>query len=278
MPHPLSLMSDRPSRNPAVWLGPLLTVAGVATYPTVLARFAAVRDVPWVSVPAVVLGVAVSLYGAIRSFERGVGVGRRVLAVALTLAAGALAARFLYDTLVASYRLPEPTAETIELRDAPDFTLRASTGGVLRLSDLRGRPVLLLFFRGAWSPYCRSELSDVQSELPRLRKRGVLVLAISVDPLETCRRVAERLGLDFPVLSDPEGRVVAAYGLLHRGGGPGGSDVARPAAIFVAPDGRIAWSAMTRNWRVRLRADRIVETIDRLGSAAAEREPGETTP
>lgn len=278
MPRPRALAKDRRRRNPAVWLGPLLTVAGVATYPTLLARFATLRDVPWVSVPAVVLGVATSLYGAIRSFERGVGVGRRVLAVALALGAAGLAGRFLYDTLVASYRLPEPTAETLELRDAPDFTLRASTGGVLRLSDLRGRPVLLLFFRGAWSPYCRSELRDVQSELSRLRERDVVVLAISVDPIETCRRVTEELGLDFPVLSDPEGRVVAAYGVLHRGGGPNGGDLARPAAFFVARDGRIAWSAMTRNWRVRLRAERIVETIDRLRRTPTAREPEEATP
>jgi peroxiredoxin len=75
------------------------------------------------------------------------------------------------------------------------------------------------------------------------------------------RRVVEKLGLDFPILSDADGDVTAAFGLLHSGGGIGGTDIARPAILLIGPDGVVRWRELTSNWRVRVRPDALLAAI-----------------
>jgi len=88
------------------------------------------------------------------------------------------------------------------------------------------------------------------------------VVAITVDSVEDNRRIVDKLGLEFPVLSDPSAEVISAYGVLHPGGGMGGVDIARPAEFLVGPDGRIRWRELTENWRVRVRPEHIIEAIE----------------
>jgi peroxiredoxin len=76
--------------------------------------------------------------------------------------------------------------------------------------------------------------------------------------------VVARLGLDFPILSDPDARAVEAYGVLHEAGGIGGVDIARPAIFIVDSDGRIAWRHVPENWRVRIRPETIIEALENL--------------
>lgn len=92
------------------------------------------------------------------------------------------------------------------------------------------------------------------------------MLAISVDPPERSREIAEAHDLDYPLLSDPGARVIEAYGVLHRGGGIDGGDVARPAVLVLDREGRVAWRDLTDNWRVRVRPERVVEALDSIDS------------
>lgn len=82
-----------------------------------------------------------------------------------------------------------------------------------------------------------------------------------MDSPENVRRVVDKLGLDFPVLSDPDATAITAYGVLHPGGGIGGGDIARPAEFLVNQDGTVRWRQVTENWRVRLRPEQIIEAI-----------------
>ncbi len=75
--------------------------------------------------------------------------------------------------------------------------------------------------------------------------------------------MVEKLGLEFPVLSDPSAEVISAYGVLHPGGGMGGGDIARPAEFLVGSDGTIRWRQLTENWRVRARPEQILEVLGR---------------
>lgn len=99
---------------------------------------------------------------------------------------------------------------------APDFRLKATTGGEIALSGYRGeQPVVLLFFPLAFSPVCTAELCTVRDDDERFRRLGAEVLAISVDSPFALQAWAERDRFNFPLLSDFNKEVARQYGVLH---------------------------------------------------------------
>ena len=87
------------------------------------------------------------------------------------------------------------------------------------------------------------------------------MVAISVDSVDDNERMADALGLDFPVLSDPGATAISAYGVLHPEGGIGGRDIARPVVFLIGSDGIIRWRELTENWRIRVGPDEILGAI-----------------
>jgi peroxiredoxin len=78
-------------------------------------------------------------------------------------------------------------------------------------------------------------------------------------------RVVDKLGLEFPVLSDESLSVIEAYGVLHPRGGMSGRDIARPAIFLIGPEGRVLWRNLTENWRVRVRPETLLAAIRQNG-------------
>ncbi len=107
-----------------------------------------------------------------------------------------------------------------------------------------------------------SELRGLQLRIDGFRELGAEVMAVVIDPVEENRKVVERLGLDYPILADPDGRAIRAFGLLHAGANPmvEGADMARPAT-YVFADGRARWRDITENYRVRPGADQVLEAV-----------------
>lgn len=101
----------------------------------------------------------------------------------------------------------------------------------------------------------------MQSRIDDIRAAGAEVLAITVDSVEDNGDLAKRIGLDFPVLSDSEIRVIGDYGVLHRSGGMGGTDIARPAIFVIDGEGRVVWRDLTENWRIRLRPEYLLSVL-----------------
>jgi len=87
------------------------------------------------------------------------------------------------------------------------------------------------------------------------------VLAISVDPAEESLELSDKLGIEFPLLSDPGASVIDAYGVRHEHGGIGGVDIARPAVFVLDREGNVAWKDLTENWRVRVRPDEVLKQL-----------------
>jgi peroxiredoxin len=106
--------------------------------------------------------------------------------------------------------------------------------------------------------------------------RGIRVVAISVDPPEISKRHCEKMGFTFPILSDVKAEVVRRYDLLHKGAGPGGTDIARPAEFLIDSSGTIRWVNLTENAAVRARPEQILKEFDAFGGNAAG-EPGNQT-
>jgi len=96
--------------------------------------------------------------------------------------------------------------------EAPDFTLPDADGNPVSLSALRGRPVIVYFYPAAMTPGCTKEACDFSESLPDLGKAGLTVLGISPDAPAKLARFRDKEHITFPLLSDPERRVLAAYG------------------------------------------------------------------
>lgn len=137
-------------RNHLIWIGPLVGFAGVVSYFEVFARFADLRDVPWVNLPLVTLGAVLSGFGVWRAFGRPRVFRGKVLGSLGLVFSLLLTALFFAYIFKISYSLPPPTEATLGLVEAPDFTLTSSTGETIRLADFTGQNVVLVFYRGFW--------------------------------------------------------------------------------------------------------------------------------
>jgi peroxiredoxin Q/BCP len=96
--------------------------------------------------------------------------------------------------------------------EAPDFTLPDADGNPVSLSALRGQRVIVYFYPAAMTPGCTKEACDFSESLPDLGKAGLTVLGISPDAPAKLRRFRDKEHITFPLLSDPERRVLTAYG------------------------------------------------------------------
>jgi len=96
---------------------------------------------------------------------------------------------------------------------APDFLFDFGADTAIALRSLRGRPVLLTFFK-SWSKPCRDELARIQTGYARLSAAGWLVLAVGDgEGVDATSEMAESLALKYRVLADPERRIARKYGV-----------------------------------------------------------------
>ncbi len=100
----------------------------------------------------------------------------------------------------------------------------------------------------------------MQARIDDFRALDTEILAICVDPVETNKEVSDAYGLEYAVLSDPDLRVIDAYGVRHPDGFVDG-DIARPATFIIDREGAIVWRDVTDNWRTRVRPQRLLDQL-----------------
>ena len=96
---------------------------------------------------------------------------------------------------------------------APDFTAPTSGGGTLKLSDLRGKPVVLYFYPKDDTPGCTKEACAFRNAWKQFEKKGAVVLGVSTDPVKAHDRFVEKFRLPFTLVADEERKIVTAYGV-----------------------------------------------------------------
>ena len=96
----------------------------------------------------------------------------------------------------------------------PDLTLPDALNQTVRLSALWQRgPLVLIFYRGGWCPYCNLELRAWQQQLPALKHMGAQLVAVSPQTPDNSLSTAQKNELAFPVLSDSALQAATAFGV-----------------------------------------------------------------
>ncbi|MBK6796391.1 MAG: thioredoxin-dependent thiol peroxidase [Acidobacteria bacterium] len=95
---------------------------------------------------------------------------------------------------------------------APAFSLKNSAGGTVKLSDFKGRKIVLYFYPKDMTPGCTTEACNFRDDYSQLKKRGVEVIGVSADEVKSHEKFAAKYSLPFPLLSDPDHSMIEKYG------------------------------------------------------------------
>jgi peroxiredoxin Q/BCP len=104
------------------------------------------------------------------------------------------------------------TARLVTGDKAPAFSLTDADGNTVKLSDFKGRKVIVYFYPAASTPGCTKQACDFRDSLAQLNEGGLDVVGISPDKPEKLAKFRDAEGLTFPLLSDPDKKVLAAWG------------------------------------------------------------------
>lgn len=167
-----------------------------------------------------------------------------------------------------------------EGQQAPRFELPDAQGVIVRLEELLAQgPVVLIFFRGVWCPFCNLTLRAYQERLPAFSARGARLIAVSPQSGDKLQRTAERNRIHFPLLSDEGCLVAERYGLsyavdselagLYQKVGHPLPDynashdwlLPLPACYLLDAGGTVRLSYVNPDFRVRLDPDRILQAL-----------------
>jgi peroxiredoxin Q/BCP len=96
---------------------------------------------------------------------------------------------------------------------APDFELPADDGRIVRLSDLRGKRVILYFYPKDDTSGCTAQACEYRDALPQIEEAGAVVLGVSPDSIASHVKFKKKYNLNFPLLADEDHAVAEAYGV-----------------------------------------------------------------
>jgi len=123
---------------------------------------------------------------------------------------------------------------------APDFTLPDQHGNPVKLSDLRGRTVVLYFYPKADTPGCTTQACGVRDHRADYESADAVVLGVSPDPVKAVSKFDEKFGLGFPLLADERHEVAEQYGVWVEKNRYGRTYMGNERTTFViGPDGTI---------------------------------------
>lgn len=176
-----------------------------------------------------------------------------------------------------------PAGAVAEGDTVPDASLVRTDGTITTLAAATGGPAVLVFYRGAWCPYCNIALKTYQRDLlPALRERGVGLVAISPQTPEGSEQAVENGGLDFAVLSDPGNVLIHGLHLVTEPTAEARSahtrlgfdvadsnadatgDVPFPTVLVVDADRVVRFADVHVDYTTRTEVATILEAVDRL--------------
>jgi thioredoxin-dependent peroxiredoxin len=151
---------------------------------------------------------------------------------------------------------------------APDFELPDQDGSSVRLSDHRGRTVVLYFYPKADTPGCTTQACGIRDRRADYEAAGAVVLGVSPDPVTRVKRFHDKQSLNFTLLADEDHAVTELYGAWVEKSMYGKKYWGAQRITFVlAPDGTIAH--VIPKVSPKTHDDDVLAVLDDLSSAAA---------
>ncbi|HUI30087.1 MAG TPA: thioredoxin-dependent thiol peroxidase [Candidatus Acidoferrales bacterium] len=106
------------------------------------------------------------------------------------------------------------TRSTLDLGNkAPDFSLKNDNGEPVKLSNYKGKKIVLYFYPKDDTPGCTAEACSFRDGISEIQKKGAVIFGVSTDSVESHKKFKEKYHLNFPLLSDVDKKVVNAYGV-----------------------------------------------------------------
>lgn len=147
---------------------------------------------------------------------------------------------------------------------APEFSLYSSDKKLVTLSELRGEPVLLLFFPLAFTSVCTAELCSVRDNIAWYNSVRANVFGISVDALQTLAKFKEDQHLNFTLLSDFNKEASRAYGSIYEQFGFNMKGVSKRSAFVIDKDGIVQYAEVLENAGEVPDFEKIKAVLERL--------------
>ncbi len=167
----------------------------------------------------------------------------------------------------------------------PAFTLNDAHGNAVSSQALLAKgPLVIVFYRGAWCPFCNLYLSSVQGYLPRIEAQGATLVAISGEQPDRSLSVEQTNALSFPVLSDPDLVAARQFGIVYelpkvvddaitevgfdmrKYYGTEKAEMPLSATYVIAQDGTIAYAGITVDYKRRAEPEEFLAVLDGLGA------------
>ena len=134
----------------------------------------------------------------------------------------------------------EPKLTLTEGAAAPQFSATTNGSARISLADLKGKHVILYFYPRDDTPGCTKEACAFRDHFSEFRKKGAVVLGVSVDPVKAHDKFVEKYKLPFPLLADEDKKIVQAYGVWGQKSFMGRKYMGTHRVTFlIGPDGRI---------------------------------------
>ena len=146
---------------------------------------------------------------------------------------------------------------------APDFTLTNQDRQAVKLSEQKGKPVVLAFFPAAFSSVCTKELCTFRDSMARLNSAQAQVYGISVDTFFTLKAFQDAQGYNFPLLSDFNKQAIKEFGVFNEDM-IGLKGIAKRAVFVIDKDGIVRHKEVLDDARNEPNYDKVFSTLATL--------------
>jgi len=163
---------------------------------------------------------------------------------------------------------------------APDFKGKDQNGEDIRLKDvLKKGPVVLVFYRGEWCPYCNKHLKKLEDSLQLIKDKGARLIAITPEQAQSVAKTIEKTGATFSILSDDNLKIMKAYDVafqvddrtvkryksfdidLAGNNGDNGASLPVPALYIISKEGYITYRYFEPDYKKRVSVKEILENL-----------------
>jgi peroxiredoxin len=165
---------------------------------------------------------------------------------------------------------------------APEFSIKDQNGKQVSLKEIRKKgPVVLVFYRGNWCPYCNKQLKRLEDSLQLIKDKGAELIAISPEAQEGISKTAEKTKAAYSLISDSDAKIMKAYDVVYRvddkalaryksfdidlsatnGQNPKNTSLPVPAVYIISKEGTIKYRYFNEDYKKRPSVKEILDNL-----------------